>query len=102
MKYQLVLQWPASSIKDYDDLISFEEVLIKCLDKFGKVDGHDAGSSEINIFIYTDYPEQAFIQIKHILGSKDFLIDLRAAYRDRRGSDYKVLWPIGSNTFSIS
>lgn len=28
-KYQLVLQWPASSIEDYDALIAFEGELIR-------------------------------------------------------------------------
>src|SRR5205814_6768761 len=43
MKYQLVLQWPASSIKDYDAMIEVEDALIEKLSKANDVDGHDAG-----------------------------------------------------------
>ena len=53
MKYQLVLQLPASSIKDYDEMIELEETIIKGIGSLGKVDGHDAGSGEMNIFILT-------------------------------------------------
>lgn len=50
MKYQLVLQWPASSIKDYDAMIEAENALIENLSAANDVDGHDVGSGEVNIF----------------------------------------------------
>ena len=43
MKYQLVLQWPARSIKDYDVLVEIEDALIADLSAESEVDGHDAG-----------------------------------------------------------
>lgn len=45
MKYQLVLQLPAASIKDYDAMIELEDAIIESLGGVGEVDGHDAGSS---------------------------------------------------------
>jgi len=51
MKYQLVLQLPASSAEDYDEMIEVEEVITGNPDNLGRVDGDDAGSGEMNIFI---------------------------------------------------
>ena len=79
MKYQLVLQWPASSIKDYDAMIEIEDALVEKLSGGNEVDGHDAGSGEMNIFIRTDNPKRAFNEIKGILGSRDFWVDARVA-----------------------
>jgi hypothetical protein len=45
VKYQLVLQWPASSLDDYDALIAAENKLIESLSKTHEVDGHDMGSA---------------------------------------------------------
>src|SRR5262245_52379044 len=82
MKYQLVLQWPGSSLKDYDEMIAMENKLIEDLSKGSKVDGHDAGSGEVNIFILTDDPELTFSEAKAILGNNDRLLSVRVAYRE--------------------
>jgi len=47
MRYQLVLQWPASSIDDYDSMISIEDSLIEGLPNDSEVDGHDIGSGQV-------------------------------------------------------
>jgi len=47
MKYQLVLQWPASSVKDYDDMIRLEEALTKEICHIALVDGHHGGSGQV-------------------------------------------------------
>src|SRR5262245_66211694 len=60
MRFQLVLQWPASSIEGYVTLVEIEEVLINGLTAGSEVDGHDAGFDQVNIFIRTDYPERTF------------------------------------------
>ena len=101
MKYMLVLQWPASSIKDYDDMVAFENSLTDPLEDFAEIDGHDAGSGEVIIFIRTNDPERAFLQIKTIVGSKDFIIGLKAAYRQLTGDEYTILWPKGLKKFTV-
>jgi hypothetical protein len=101
MKYQLVLQWPAASIKDYDTLIEIEEILVENLVDGSDVDGHDAGSGEINIFIHTDDPEGTFGAIKRIIGTRDFWVDARVAYRELTGSTFTVLWPKGLSEFNV-
>ncbi len=102
MKYQLVLQWPASSLKGYGELIEIERVLLENLTGDHEIDGHDAGSGEMNIFIQTDNPQGAFKEIKWILGSRDFWVDARIAYREMMGSNYTVLWPPGLTVFRVS
>jgi hypothetical protein len=51
MKYMLVLQWPISSIPDYEAIVALETALIDALPDGSQIDGHDAGSGEMNIFI---------------------------------------------------
>lgn len=102
MKYQLVLQWPASSIKDYDTLVEIEDLLIDSLIDGSEVDGHDAGTGEMNIFIHTDVPENAFNIIKSLIGTNNYWVNVRAAYRELGCSGYTVLWPKDSDEFKIS
>jgi hypothetical protein len=102
MKYQLVLQWPASSIKDYDAMIEIEDALVEKLSDENEVDGHDAGSGEMNIFIRTDNPKSAFNEVKGILGSRDFWVDARVAYREVAGSEYTILWPKDLTEFKVT
>ena len=102
MKYCLVLQWPASSIDDYDAMIEAEDALIRGLGEGNEVDGHDAGSSEVNIFIRTDDPKQAFRQLEAILRSRGSWDAVRIAYREVNASQYTVLWPKGLTRFDVT
>ncbi len=102
MKYQLVLQWPASAIKDYDAMIEVEDALLEKLSDENEVDGHDAGSGEMNIFILTDNPKKAFDEVRGILGSRDFWVDARVAYRDVAGNKYTVIWPKDLSEFKVT
>jgi hypothetical protein len=100
-QYQLVLQWPASSIKDHDAAIKIEDVLTERLSINSEVDGHDAGSAEINIFIHTNDPKKAFNEIEAILGSRDFWVEARVAYREIAQSEYTILWPKDLTEFKV-
>jgi hypothetical protein len=103
MKYLLVLQCPSSSlIKDYDAMIEAENALIARLSVAHKVDGHDAGSGEVNVFILTDDPARAFDEIRAILDSPALWLDARVAYREAAGSQFTVLWPKGLNEFNVT
>lgn len=101
MKYQLVLQLPATSIKDYDDMVELEDTIIGHLGNLGSVDGHDAGSGEMNIFIITDHPMPAFEQIKGLLGTRDFMPDLKVAYREIGKDAFTIIHPAGLAEFAI-
>ena len=101
MKYQIVLQWPAASVDDYDSMIAIENSLIEELPSDGEVDGHDVGSGQVNIFIRTDGPAKTFEDIRDILRMSDAWADVRVAYRNLEGSEYVVLWPINLKEFAV-
>lgn len=93
-KYILVLQWPATSEGDFDALISTEDLLQSdLLDAYGVVDGHDFGAGEMNIFIQTDRPLEAFQHAMTSLGTDPRWASVRAAYRSAGEERYVVVWP---------
>ena len=91
MKYQLVLQWPASSIDNYDTMISVEDSLIKGLSDDDEVDGHDVGSGQVNIFVLTDNPARAFESIKEILEDCGAWSDVRARIARWKEANIRIL-----------
>lgn len=102
MKYQLVVQWPAGSINDYDAMIEAENALIENLTDVHDVDGHDVGSSELNIFVLTNNVEKALDEVKATLEAKGFWTYARIAYREIGKSEYTVLWPKGLKVFHVA
>jgi len=102
MNYQLVLQFPAPSDDDFDAMISFENELIDHLGDAADVDGHDWGSGEFNIFIWTGHPEQTFAMVKALPVSQAFLAQMRVAYRAESSETFTVLYPPELAQFSIS
>jgi hypothetical protein len=101
MQYQVVLQLPASSIKDYDEMVELEEAIRGSLETLGIVDGHDAGSGEMNIFILTNHPMPAFERIKQILGTRDFMPDLKVAFRVVGKDEFTILYSADLTYFAI-
>jgi hypothetical protein len=101
MKYQLVLQLPASSVREYDAMIELEEAIARSLGNLGRVDGHDAGSGEMNIFILTDHPKPAFDRIKQLLGTTDFMPKLKVAFRLIGKDEFTTLHPADLIHFAI-
>lgn len=101
MKYQLVLQWPADSIGDYDALVAIENLLMENFSAETQVDGHDSGSGDMNIFIYTQHPKKAFDEVKVVLGGHDCWKDLRAAFRKVKDETFTALWPPGLGGFKV-
>jgi hypothetical protein len=94
MNYEVVLQFPADSIADYDEMIALEDELIEKLGSSAEVDGHDCGSGEMNIFVHTDEPKRTFEAIRPVVAKRKLIETLVAAYRERIGEDYTVIWPI--------
>jgi hypothetical protein len=101
MKYIFVLQWPASSIDDYDSMVAIENLLISALSKNSNVDGHDIGAGETNIFIETDDPNGLYEEIKSALGSHGAWSYIRVAYRNTEGGAYMILWPKNLRDFRV-
>ena len=102
MNYQLILQLPAAGISDYDNLIRLEDAITEKLGDLGSVDGHDAGSGEMNIFVLTDEPAAAFDRIKALAERLGLLANLVAAYRKTGGDDYVVVYPPGRTDFAVT
>jgi hypothetical protein len=103
MQYVLVLQWPASSQSDFEALIEIEDALEAGIaEDHGFVDGHDFGSGEMNIFVHTDVPLEAFRDAQASLSGDLRWAGVRAAYRDVDGDQYQVVWPAGLQEFSVS
>lgn len=97
MDYLLTLQFPFSGEKDFDRLIDLEDSLEEVLADSADVDGHDAGSDEMNIFIFTDDPKGTFWIAKGSIENAGLLKYLSAAYRKSDGKAYTRLWPTNSN-----
>src|SRR5437016_1663090 len=95
-RLELVLQLPAESVTDYDSLIQLENSVIAGLGNLGEVDGHDVGSGEMSILVRTDKPREAFERVSTVLGTADFMPQLRAAYREVGKDGFVVLYPPGS------
>ena len=95
-KYQLVLQLPGTSQRDFDLLVLLEESLADALDGTPhEVDGHDFGSGTCNIFIDTDEPIAALALVKEIINPAEYPM-LKAAYRSFEEDDYTLIWPDNS------
>ena len=95
-EFQLVLQLPASSLEDYDELVALEEAMTGTFARLPhQVDGHDFGSGMMNIFVHTDDPKEAFrLALGHF--SKIEQDVLKAAYRRFNEDSYLSLWPSGT------
>ncbi|MFA5375780.1 MAG: ABC transporter [Dehalococcoidia bacterium] len=102
MEYQLVIQFPAEKIEDFESLVKFEDSLIKIIGTSAEVDGHDFGSGEANIFIITPNPASTFALIKKKLASNGMLKQCLVAHRELQGEKYSVIWPEGfSGKFKV-
>lgn len=101
MEYLLVLQLPITTLADFDRMIELEELIRADLGNLAEVDGHDAGSGEGNIFIFTDNPSDVFARIRAMAEMAQVLPLLKAAYREVEQATFVILHPIGLNHFSI-
>ena len=82
-------------------MIRIEDALTSGIGDVARVDGHDAGSGEMNIFLLTDDPLQAFQDVRKLLDGIRATDTLRAAFRELTSDDYKILWPPGLASFSV-
>ena len=101
MMYQLVLQWSATSGKDYDDTVRLESMLGQRLSPGHCMNGHDFAAGEANIFILTDDPMTAWAEARRVLGPRSSAGDLRVAYRSLSQDAYTVLWPEDLKEFTV-
>jgi hypothetical protein len=101
-RYQLVLQFAATGLADFENLVRLEESLSRHTRTLAEVDGHDFGSGEFNIFILTDCPEKIFEISEELRRSELPNHAPTAAYRELIGDSYTVLSPPGQTEFRVS
>ena len=101
MKYQVVLQFAADSMEDFDRLVALEDLLIEALGDLATVDGHDFGSGQFNIFILTDEPDASFDKSHQIVTNRGIPNAMCSAYRELDRDNYVILWPSSLMEFSV-
>jgi hypothetical protein len=102
MKYQLVIQFSGGSTTEFDELIGLEDSLTACITGDARVDGHDFGSGEFNIFVLTNDPNSTFRQIQTHISAQRYRASMRAGYRSLDGEAYTVLWPPTLREFTVA
>jgi len=83
-------------------MVALEDRLIEDLGQSAKVNGHDCGSGETNIFIFTSDPAVTFWRVRQTLLCEGKLQGVTAAYREVAGESYTVLWPESQTEFRIT
>jgi len=102
MKYQLVLQFPYDgSAAAYDRLMALEDAAIEGIGDKGIIDGHDYGSGEMNLFVHTNDPSEAFSVLKRLFGPNEEA-QVRAGYRDFEEDTYTPIFPTSLKHFSVT
>ena len=102
MQCQLILQFAADTLADYDALVGLENQLIETLGE-NTVDGHDMGFGEANIFILTPDPRKTFDLLAPILERTGHISHVTAASRRTDEDRYHILWPENSSRqFSVA
>lgn len=97
-----MLQFACNSDADFNSVIETEDQLVSVLGESAVVDGHDSGSGQANIFVFTSAPIITFRQVSELLQSKGLLQGrFKAAYRLATGNQYTILWPESSGEFSV-
>lgn len=68
----------------------------------GFVDGHDFGAGQMNIFVHTARPLEAFRDAMTSLSPDPRWAGALAAYRPVEGDHYVPVWPTTLEGFSVS
>jgi hypothetical protein len=101
MGYQLVIQFRPTDQLNLEKFVAIEDAIIEELGDSASVDGHDIGSREFNIFIFTDNPGGSFQRLGKLLQEVKPDGALNVAYRGVDDGKYVVLWPPNLAEFTI-
>lgn len=102
MNYQLVLQFSAKTLEDFDELIKLQDNLMNLLEGSEELDGHDFGCGEFNYFIYTGNPAGTFARIKRVFDAVSIDKEMRVGYRVINEDDFVPVWPPDLTRFEIA
>ena len=95
MQYQLVMRFRKQTLETPDAIAVLEAALSETLAGTARLDGHDTGTREIDLFMMTDDPGAAFRRSKRKLEELALLDKVVVAHRLEGGARFTVLWPLG-------
>ena len=93
MQSQLVLKFRRPAL-DNAGVFALEASLAQTLADSAEMDGHNAGTSDIDVFIITSDPASTFRRCKPVLEPLQLLDRVVAAHRFVGGLRFKVIWPL--------
>ncbi len=94
MDYQLVIKFWRKSLEDEGFLATIERDLKEALGGAATVDGYDVSPREINLFLLTADPRQAFRRAREVLEKSGIQHGVSAAFRLVGGARFTSLWPL--------
>jgi hypothetical protein len=103
-EYQLVIQFRLddTDMTRWEAILQFETELEDWLDGDSLVDGHDAGSGEMNIFVHTNDPAASLKLIQALLPHSELAsLGYCAGFRRFSEDDFTPAWPPGSEKFDV-
>lgn len=92
MIFQITIKFEASTLDDFDEKIIWETKLIELLGDRHEVDGHDFGEGEMNIYVHSEAPKQAFELIKSSSLWNPEASCIEVTYRSINSEISKLLW----------
>ena len=93
MDYQLVIKFWRKSLEDQDILATIQDELKQVLGDSAALDGYDINAREINLFVITPDPKQAFRRVNSVLQGRGIVHGVSAASRLVGGAHFTSLWP---------
>lgn len=94
MDYQLVIKFWRKSLADEGFLATIESELKSALGNSVELEGYDVGPKEINLFMLTADPRNAFRKARDVLERVGVTNGLSAAYRLHGGAAFTSVWPL--------
>jgi hypothetical protein len=82
-------------------LIAREESIGESIGDLAAVDGHDIGSGQMNIFLFTENPQRAFKRIKVMPSAANHMFNRKIGYREVGEDEYTLLYPEGLRQFAV-
>jgi len=88
---QVVLQLPEGFFPSFDDMVAFEDLLIRSMPRTEQVTGHDIGSGTINFFVISPFPNAVLRAFRTYMGTNHVERKIRIAFRPY-GVDQPIVW----------
>lgn len=94
MDYQLVIKFWRASLADEAFLATIEDALKAALGAGVELEGYDVSPKEINLFMLTADPRNAFRKARDVLERQGITNGVSAAYRLNGGAQFTSIWPL--------